>query len=465
MPHQPGDILLDKYCIEKLLGSGAFAEVYLATHLALNAPRALKILRKDTPGLGSTEFRDFRARFQLEAQLGARLDHPNIIRVHDFEQDGETLILVMEYAQGGSLTERLARAREGGERIPIPEAVQIALDVAQGLAAIHALDAVHRDLKPSNILFDKDDRAKVADLGLAQIRGGPSLRSQLSMPAPHPGMPGYMSPEQERVSNYLTPASDVYALGLVFFETLTGRMYRSQRPGTRARDLRADVPAWLDDLLARMLAQEPEERPWDGGYVAGLLKEGVKRENVKRKEEQARREGEARAMRKAEEKTRQETLTADSRQRTATSRKAKRQKIWQRIPAWAWSVLLLLGAGVGVVLLIGSFAGGVRKTPIAAIEAIPTTSTQLALLATETPGPTQTQPPHPYTDIGANAYSDAAPHPHTNPFSRACPDADTDANAYSDVNGGHRLHLGAPGGRDGDGVRASREVPNGLVSR
>ena len=314
MPYQSNDTILDKYRIEALLGRGAFAEVYRASHLALNAPRALKILRKDAPGLGSTEFSDFHARFQLEARLGARLDHPNVIRVHDFEQDGETLILVMEYARGGSLSERLAQARDRDEQIPIGEAVRIAIDVTDGLLAIHALDAVHRDLKPSNILFDKNGRAKVADVGLAQIPGGPSMRSQISMAAPHPGTPGYMSPEQESISNYLTFASDVYALGLVLFEMLTGRVYRSQRPGTRAGELRDDIPGWLDDLLARMLAKDVEGRPWDGKETAGFLQEGLKRENAKREEqvvqqkaeEKAHREAQAKAKRQAEEKARLE---------------------------------------------------------------------------------------------------------------------------------------------------------------
>ncbi len=106
-------LLPDKFRIETLIGRGAFWDVYQARHLALNAPRAIKILRSDAPGLGSSEYSDFRARVQHEAQLGARLDHPNIIRVHDFEQDSETLILVMEYAQGGSLAEKLARASNG----------------------------------------------------------------------------------------------------------------------------------------------------------------------------------------------------------------------------------------------------------------------------------------------------------------------------------------------------------------
>ncbi len=269
---------LGKYQLHEELGRGGFATVYRATHLKLNAPRALKILRRDVPGLGSTEYNNFRNRFELEAQLGARLDHPNIVRVYDFEQDGETLILVMEYAPGGILAERIAHAREVGELLSIEELVGIAQDIAAGLAAIHALDAVHRDLKPSNILFDERGRAKVADLGLVQIPGGPSLRSRFSEAVPHPGTPGNMSPEQQSQRDYLAPNTDVYALGLILFEMCTGRFYRNVPPGTRVSTFRKEVPLWLDDLIARMLATDPAQRPWDGAEVLErLMAEGDER--------------------------------------------------------------------------------------------------------------------------------------------------------------------------------------------
>ncbi|MBN1923094.1 MAG: hypothetical protein JW892_17750, partial [Anaerolineae bacterium] len=110
-----------------------------------------------------------------------------------------------------------------------------------------------------------------ADLGLAQIAHGPSMRSQLSQPLPHPGTPAYMSPEQRTTGDYLTSASDIYTLGVVLFEMLTGRVYRNLPAGTHARALRADVPAWLDDALARMLDEKPEARPWDGAAAAACL--------------------------------------------------------------------------------------------------------------------------------------------------------------------------------------------------
>ena len=426
MAYKPSDTLLEKYRIEALIGRGAFAEVYRATHLSLNAPRALKILRKDAPGLGSTEYGDFKARFQLEAQLGARLgDHPNIIQVHDFEQDGETLILVMEYAQGGSLSERLAKLRDQGQLLLIDEAVQIALDVAQGLSAIHALDAVHRDIKPSNILFDKKGRAKVADVGLAQIPGGPSMRSQLSQPLRHPGTAGYMSPEQESLSNYLTPASDVYALGLVLFEMLTGRVYRSQRPGTRAGELRHDLPTWLDDLLARLLAVKPEVRPWNGAEVAGLLREGAQQEEAKRKakqaERQAKNEGrleekqrvrlavENSAHLESQTKVRQEVsvqpAVAQKLPQAISEEKLSSSALpfLQRLPAWAWIFLggsILFIFAIGIILLINVVSHplpvGFTETPSGMIHTVAaqTVAAQMARSvqqsATNTPQPTVT---------------------------------------------------------------------------
>ena len=125
MQYQPGDILFDKYRIDKQIGQGAFARVYRATHLGLKRPRAIKVLRQDATGLGSTLFSDYQLRFQLEAQLGDQLNHPNIIQVYDFEQQDQALLLVMEYALGGSLAERLKGAKGSGEPIPVDEVIRM----------------------------------------------------------------------------------------------------------------------------------------------------------------------------------------------------------------------------------------------------------------------------------------------------------------------------------------------------
>jgi len=339
MPYNPSDTILDKYFIEALIGRGAFAEVYRAMHIDLNVPRALKVLRRDSPGVGSSLFDDYEQRFRLEFQLGARLNHPNVIQVHDVERDDNDLILVMEYAPMGSLAGKIQLARDQGEVFALDDVLKITAEVAAGLGRLHSLDAVHRDLKPSNILFDADGVAKVADFGLAQIPGGPSMRSQLSQPVRHPGTAGYMSPEQEHSTAFLKPSSDVYALGVILFELLTGRNYHFIQPGTKASDLREDVPEWLDDLLARMLAKEPDHRPWDGEQATQLLQEGSDSLVTERKDAQ-RMEQERLANVAAERKNRQEEIERKQRkwedrerklvqkQKDLEKRKAKRAETW-----------------------------------------------------------------------------------------------------------------------------------------
>jgi serine/threonine-protein kinase len=273
-------ILNDKYRVERLLGKGAFACVYLARHLELDVDRAVKVLTRDTPGVSSTVFHDYQARFRLEAQLGARLDHAQVIKVHDFEMEEDTLYLVMEYAPDGSLADLLKR--EGP--LPLEDFLRIAIDAAAGLGAIHEqLEVVHRDVKPSNILLTGEGHAKIGDLGLAQVEGGLSRRSVLgSEAAAHPGTPLYMSPEQERESGYLQYPSDVYSLGCVMFEMLTGRAYKKQRPGTRVCHLRDDMPSWVDDLVAQCLDEDRRARPWDGNEVAELLREAKREPTILR---------------------------------------------------------------------------------------------------------------------------------------------------------------------------------------
>jgi len=107
--YKPGDILLKKYRIEETIGRGAFGEVYHVTHLKLDSPRAIKVLRRDMPGVGSGDIQKTRERFAFEAQLGDKLSHPNVIKVYDFEEKRGKLFLIMEYAAGGSLKDRLER--------------------------------------------------------------------------------------------------------------------------------------------------------------------------------------------------------------------------------------------------------------------------------------------------------------------------------------------------------------------
>jgi len=272
MPYyQLDDIVLKDYKIEAFIGEGSFGEVYLALDIHLQQSYAIKIIRR-SPGMDDAYFEKARQRFMLEARLGARLNHPNLIRAVRFAPDETSglLVLVMEYAPGGSLADKMKSGP-----LAVPEALRIACQVAAGLSALHAQDVVHRDLKPSNILFDANGVARVADLGLAQPAsavhvGGSSSGGGGEFHA-SPGTPAYMSPEQESGKPHLPPASDIYALGLILFEMLTGRSYKNQPQGTHLNKLRSDIPTALDDLLAQMLSDDPRQRPWDGAAAEKML--------------------------------------------------------------------------------------------------------------------------------------------------------------------------------------------------
>ncbi len=256
MPLPNGSTLANnKYTINQHLGSGGFADVYLATHTIFEQQFAIKVLNPIAEGLGSVDLQKWQNRFKVEALLGNLISNPHVVNVHDFDPHGDDWILVMEYCSGGSLQDRLHPNGLDQRRVPlgIEETLELALQVCDGLAAIHAEGAVHRDLKPSNILFAADGTVKIADLGLAQTDLGTSIRAG-SLAAAHPGTPAYMSPEQAQSKHYLTHSSDLYSLGCVLFECLTGRSYATS-PGAEVSDY-CEVSSELDALVTRLL--EPE---------------------------------------------------------------------------------------------------------------------------------------------------------------------------------------------------------------
>ena len=272
--YQSGErIINNKYTVEKLLGKGAFGEVYLCKHLDLQVLRAIKVVHRGLPGLGSTIYDELYRRFQQEARIGARIKHEHIIQVFDFEKMDDFLFLVLEYADGGSLLDRLESMRDGGKWIEEFEVLKIGLEVAKGLTELHSHQIVHRDLKPSNILFGKNNIVKIADLGLAQILGGMSQRSMMGsmmVMQPHPGTPDYMSPEQRDKFSALQPPSDVYALGVILFEMLTGKNPYDEEPGCKVNDFRPIDPVF-EGLVNQMLQEDPRQRPWNGKRLQEML--------------------------------------------------------------------------------------------------------------------------------------------------------------------------------------------------
>lgn len=283
MTYSPGAVICDgKYRVEALIGRGAYGEVYRVAHLRLGVTRAVKVLRQDVATQQAEDYARYRQRFELEAHLGAVLDSPYIIKVHDCTECEGGLFLEMEFAPGGDL--------RGKGIFNLEDGLRLARQLCQGLQVLHEKDIVHRDLKPSNILFDARGRAKIADLGLAQTADDLSLRRESSSQAPpHPGTPAYMSPEQERSRLYLTPSSDIYSLGCVLFQAFTGRVYRNVA-GTLLRQLRPDLPAWLEAVLSRMLLetpgkttaddQDPSKRYWSALQLLHDLEQGEQGKHV-----------------------------------------------------------------------------------------------------------------------------------------------------------------------------------------
>jgi putative two-component system response regulator len=250
-------VKLGPYEIVDRIGRGGMATVYRAYHRGLDRQVAIKVL--------SELFADdaeFRERFLLEARSVARLKHPNILQIFDFDQVEDTPYLVMELVDGGTLSQRL------GSPIDLRETVGLLGPVASALDYAHAHGIVHRDIKPSNILIHKDGTPMLADFGLAKLAD--SAR-KLTSSRVVLGTPEYMSPEQSS-GGHIGPASDRYSLAVVAYEMLTGRVpFQADTPAAillahigavlpPAFELRGELSAHVDAALQRGLAKRPEDR-------------------------------------------------------------------------------------------------------------------------------------------------------------------------------------------------------------
>jgi serine/threonine-protein kinase len=245
---------LGGYRIDALIARGGMGVVYRATHLALDRPVALKVIAAH---LAADD--GFRGRFLRESRLAARLDHPNVVPVFDArEEDGE-LIVAMRLVEGGDL--KKAIAREGA--LPPDRAVELLGQVADALDAAHAAGIVHRDVKPHNILVD-GDRAYLSDFGLAKAAGDSGLLSGTSVV----GTVEYMSPEQWR-GDRVGPAADVYSLGCVLYEALTGIVPYARRD----EDTEPEMPEGLDTVIERAVSKDPADRYSTAGELIEAARE------------------------------------------------------------------------------------------------------------------------------------------------------------------------------------------------
>src|SRR5581483_751476 len=265
-----GEIIDGRYVLGEELGQGADATVYRAQDLRLDRTVAIKLLRPELQADPT-----FVARFEREARSVALLEHPSIVRVHEYGTALGTHYLVMDYVAGGDL-----RARLRGGALPVDDALGIASDVAAALGAAHAAGIIHRDVKPANILLHGDGHAKVTDFGIAKMLDVPALTATAALL----GTPHYLAPEQAS-GDGVTPASDVYALGVVLFEMLTGQhlfegesfvqiaMQHLHTPPPDITELNSAVPGWLAALVRRALAKDPAERFADGAALAAALRD------------------------------------------------------------------------------------------------------------------------------------------------------------------------------------------------
>jgi predicted Ser/Thr protein kinase len=258
-----------RYEVERTLGRGGMATVYLARDTVLGRHVALKVLADHL-----AEDEGFRARFLREARLAARLSHPNVVRVYDAGDDERGLSIVMEYVEGEPLDAELRR------RGPLPpdEVVELGVQLCSALEAAHAAGLVHRDVKPQNILRARDGTVKLTDFGIARSLDSTVLTEHGSVL----GTAAYLAPEQAR-GEPVTGAADLYGLGVVLYEALTGRrphegaslselvLRREQEAPRPPSAVAAGVPPELDAPILRSLALRPEDRPASAAVLAAEL--------------------------------------------------------------------------------------------------------------------------------------------------------------------------------------------------
>lgn len=261
-------VLDNRYELQELIGGGGMADVYLARDLLLDRPVAVKILHQQFQN--DTEFID---KFHREAQAAARLSHPNIVNIYDVGIEGTTHYIVMEYVPGKTLKERIRT--EG--HLPAAEALRIAENIASALAQAHASGLVHCDIKPHNILMMQDGTAKVADFGIARA----VTESTMTYSGNVVGSVHYFSPEQAK-GVMITPKSDVYSLGVVLYEMLTGQlpfngetpvsiaMQHLQQEPRSVRELDPTLPPVAEAIVFRAMSKDPELRPSSSELVMDI---------------------------------------------------------------------------------------------------------------------------------------------------------------------------------------------------
>ncbi len=267
---------MKKYQVKKKLGKGAMGEVYLAHDTRLNREVAIKKLMFDGDAGEGGDDDALSPRFEQEAQAAARLNHPNIITIHDVAITGKGSYIVMELLRGKSL---LGWIREG-RVFSIPEAATIGARVCRGLDYAHKAGVIHRDVKPDNIFLDRDFGVKITDFGLARLDKGALVKTTVGS---YMGTPAYSSPEQLREPHKVDGRSDIYSTGVLLYRLISGKLpFAASDMGelitrilidapTPLGEILPDLPETLEHVVMKAIQKDPDKRFETAGEMAEAL--------------------------------------------------------------------------------------------------------------------------------------------------------------------------------------------------
>src|SRR4249919_4115168 len=260
-----GTVLSGRYRLEAKLGSGGMSTVYLARDETLDRPVAVKVMHREM-----SEQPDQLERFRQEARAVAKLSHPNVVAVIDAGEDGGHPYIVFEYVEGETLKQRIARLGA----LDTQEAIAYAIEIARGLSIAHARNLVHRDIKPQNVLIDDEGRAKLTDFGISRQleQDGMTATGRVL------GTTDYVAPEQA-MGHGADPRSDIYSLGVVFYEMLIGQVpfHADSQVGVAMKHVNEELPdvqqrrpeisAATALVVERATAKDPAERYQEVGEM------------------------------------------------------------------------------------------------------------------------------------------------------------------------------------------------------